>query len=64
MNLLKVYINTVSNKKLRNYPNRWVRGFIGLIKGYRSYNDKERACNLYAYVNYFIVKEIEGWKIN
>ena len=64
MNLLKVYINTVSNKKLRNYPNRWVRGFIGLIKGCKSYNDKERACNLYAYVNYFIVKEIEGWKIN
>ena len=63
MNLLKVYINTVSNKKLRNYPHRWVRGFIGLIKGCRSYRKRERDCNLYVYINYFIVKEIEGWKI-
>ena len=58
--MIKTYLKTVKNKKLRKYPYRYLKGLVGLVKGLYLYSKNKRDVDKKAYVNYFIVKEITG----
>ena len=58
--MLRAIYNTITNEAFEGYPRRYLRGFIGFLRGLYIYYLNDRDSSRASYVSYFVVREITG----